>query len=293
MDWRSVNFDWNRARAFLVTAEEGSFSAAARALATTQPTIGRQVAALEDELGVTLFARTGTRLELTPTGLALVEHVRAMGEAATRVSLSATGNVESVEGNVVVTASQAISAYLLPPVLRDLRRDLPGIEVELVVSNEARDLRKREADIAIRNFVTQQPDLIAKKIRDTQAHWYASMDYLERVGPIHLDDLAKLELFAFDRTSMMLEAFQAMGLELVREQFPIATGDHLVQWELCKAGVGICVMMEEIGDVEPQVRRVHPDLPPIPIPLSLVTHEELRTSRRIRLVFDRLAEGLK
>jgi DNA-binding transcriptional LysR family regulator len=61
MDWRAVHFDWNRARSFLVVAEERSFSAAARALGASQPTIGRQVAALEAELGVALFERIGTR----------------------------------------------------------------------------------------------------------------------------------------------------------------------------------------------------------------------------------------
>ena len=63
MDWTSVNFDWNRARAFLVTAEEGSLSAAARALNMAQPTLGRQVSAIEEELGVTLFERVGRGLE--------------------------------------------------------------------------------------------------------------------------------------------------------------------------------------------------------------------------------------
>ena len=67
MDWRSVNFDWNRARAFLVTAEEGSLSAAARALGLAQPTLGRQVTALERELGVALFERVGRGLALTPS----------------------------------------------------------------------------------------------------------------------------------------------------------------------------------------------------------------------------------
>ena len=93
MDWRSVRFDWNQARAFLVTAEEGSFSAAARALDMAQPTVGRQVAALEQELGVTLFERVGTRLELTATGVELVEHVRSMGEAATRDLHDGDGSV--------------------------------------------------------------------------------------------------------------------------------------------------------------------------------------------------------
>jgi len=80
MDWRSVKFDWNRARAFLVTAEEGSLSAAARALGMAQPTLGRQVDALEEELGVVLFERVGRGFTLTPSGLELLDHVRAMGD---------------------------------------------------------------------------------------------------------------------------------------------------------------------------------------------------------------------
>ncbi len=66
MDWRSVKFDWNRARAFLVTAEEGSLSAAARSLGMAQPTLGRQVDALEAELASILFERVGSRLFADP-----------------------------------------------------------------------------------------------------------------------------------------------------------------------------------------------------------------------------------
>ena len=124
MDWASVGFDWNRARAFLVTAEEGSFSAAGRALGTSQPTVGRQVAALEEQLGVTLFERVGTRLELTQTGVDLLDHVRSMVDAATRISLTATGQSSSIAGTVSITASEAIAAYLLPPILAALRVEL-------------------------------------------------------------------------------------------------------------------------------------------------------------------------
>src|SRR5262245_35319849 len=97
MDWGQLGFDWNRARAFLATAEEGSLSAAARALGVAQPTLGRQVAALERELGVALFERVGRGLKLTAGGLDLLEHVRRMGEAAQRVSLSASGKSQSIE----------------------------------------------------------------------------------------------------------------------------------------------------------------------------------------------------
>ncbi|HMR80331.1 MAG TPA: LysR substrate-binding domain-containing protein, partial [Polyangiaceae bacterium] len=98
--------------------------------------------------------------------------------------------------------------------------------------------------------------------------------------------------FAFDRSDTMLDGLRALGLDFSRDQFPIMTDNHLVQWELCKHGVGICIMMEEIGDAEPRVCRVLAELPPLPVPIWLVCHRELHTSRRIRLVFDRIAEEL-
>ncbi len=293
MDWRAVRFDWNRARAFLVTAEEGSFSAAARALGMAQPTVGRQVAALEEELGVALFERIGNALELTTAGLDLVEHVRAMGDAATRVSLAATGQSLSIDGTVCITASELIAAHILPPIVAGLRRTHPGIEIEIVASNAARDLRRREADIAIRNFKPDQPELFARKIADRDARLYASPDYLASIGdPKTPADLSRAEFFAFDRTNLMIDGLRAFGVEVTSRNFPIVTENHLVQWALAKEGAGICIVMDEVGDAEPRVRRVLPDLPPFPVPIWLVTHRELRTSRRIRVVFDLLAEGL-
>jgi DNA-binding transcriptional LysR family regulator len=293
MDWRAIRFDWNRARAFLVAAEEGSFSAAGRALGTAQPTIGRQVAALEEELGVVLFERVGSSLELTSAGLELLEHVRAMGEAATRVSLAATGQSASIEGTVCITASELIAACILPPIIGRLRLLHPGIEIEIVASNSARDLRRREADIAVRNFTTEEPDLIARKIADRSARLYASPEYLARIGnPTSPADLSRAELFGFDRGEVMITGLRALGIDVSAKNFPIVTGNHLVQWELAKQGAGICIVMDEVGDAEPRVRRVLPDLPPLPVPIWLVTHQEVRTSRRIRIVFDFLAEEL-
>ncbi|MCP4806376.1 MAG: LysR family transcriptional regulator [Proteobacteria bacterium] len=293
MNWTAMQFDWNRARAFLATVEEGSLSSAARALGSTQPTVGRQVAALEGELGVALFERVGGGLELTSTGLELVAHVRAMGEAATRVSLAATGRSSAIEGIVCITASESIAAFLLPPILARLRVEYPAIELELVVSNDARDLQRREADIAVRNFQTTQPELIARKVRDLRAQFYAAPAYVERAGPFETqEDLARAELFGFDRSDVMVDGFKAIGLDVRRDQFPIVTGNHLVQWELCKQGSGVCMMMAAVGEPEPQVVQVFSELPSLPVPLWIVSHRELRTSRRIRLVFDWLADGL-
>ena len=105
MNWQSMSFDWNQARAFLATAEEGSLSAAARAIGQTQPTLSRQVAALEQDLGVTLFERIGRSLSLTQSGLELLDHFRAMGDAANRISLTASGQSQAIEGRVSITAT--------------------------------------------------------------------------------------------------------------------------------------------------------------------------------------------
>jgi DNA-binding transcriptional LysR family regulator len=293
MDWRSVRFDWNRARSFLVAAEEGSFSAAGRVLSIAQPTIGRQVAALEEELGVALFERIGNSIKPTSAGLDLMEHLRAMGEAATRVSLTAAGKALSIDGAVCITASELIAAHVLPPIIARMRRAHPGIEIEIIASNTARDLRRREADIAVRNFTPTQPDLVAKKIADRKARLYATPTYLKRLGnPTSPAGLSHADFFGFDRTDLMIKGLRPLGLELTPKNFPIITDNHLVQWELAKHDVGICIVMDEVGDAEPRVRRVLPKLPPLPVPVWLATHRELHTSRRIRVVFDFLADEL-
>ncbi len=294
MDWRSVTFDWNRARAFLVTAEEGSFSAAGRALGMAQPTIGRQVAALEQELDVLLFERVGHGLQLTPTGLDLVEHVRAMGEAASRVSLTAAGQSLSLDGTVCISASQILATHMLPPIIAGMRALHPGIEIEIVATNETSDLSRREADIAVRSFRPKQPDLVARKVKDSLARLYAAPAYLERIGnPTTPDELSRGEFLGFDREVGLMNGLNAMGLSLTPSSFPVLTENQLVQWELAKQGVGICIMMEEVGDAEPRVQRALPSLPPFPVPMWLTTHRELNTSRRMRVVFDLLYEGLR
>jgi DNA-binding transcriptional LysR family regulator len=293
MDWRSVNFDWNRARAFLVTAEEGSLSAAARALGLAQPTLGRQVDALESELGVVLFQRAGRGLALTASGLELLDHVRAMGDAANAVSLTASGQAQSIEGTISITASEANAAFYLPTIVAKLRQMEPGIEVEVIASNTASDLGRREADIAVRSFRPTQPDLIAKKLRDDPARLYGSKRYLKKIGtPKKPGDLSRADFIGFDDTDTLLQALNGMGLDLTPDNFSVVAANHLVQWELVKHGCGIGVMPERVGDAEALVGRALPDLAPMMFPIWLTTHQELNTSRRVRMVFDLLAEEL-
>ena len=293
MDWRSVKFDWNCARAFLVTVEEGSLSAAARALRMSQPTLGRQVSALEAELGVALFDRIGRNLKLTPSGLELVEHIRAMGEAATRVSLTASGQAQSIEGNICITASEGFAVFILPAIIAKLRRAQPGITVEILASNRMSDLRRREADIAVRNAAPTDPDLIAKRLRDQTAQLYATEDYLARIGGLHSpEDMSKAQFIGFEDNEAFLTGLNARGLPVTAQNFPVVSGSHLVHWELVKQGLGVGVMATLVGDSEPLVRQAAPWFEAIRFPVWLVAHREVKTSQRVRLVFDLMAEEL-
>lgn len=293
MDWKSVMFDWNRARAFLVTAEEGSLSAAARALGMTQPTLGRQVSALEKELGVVLFERVGLGLVLSPGGIELLEHVRAMGEAASQVSLTASGQSNDIEGTVCVSASEVYAVFLLPKIIAKLRKLEPKINIEIVATNQASDLRLREADIALRNFRPTQPDLIAKKIKDVSAKLYATQQYLDSIGnPKTAAEFKDADFISFDNTGMLINGLIERGLPITKDNFPLMSENYLVHWELVKQSLGIGIMTEEVGDVEPGVVAVIPDQVSIEFPIWLTTHRELHTSRRVRMVYDLLANDL-
>jgi DNA-binding transcriptional LysR family regulator len=294
MDWRSIQFDWNQARAFLVTAEEGTLSAAARALGMTQPTLGRQVSALEQTLGTQLFDRIGTGLTLTPTGLELLAHVKQMGEAANALSLSAAGLSMTLEGNVCISATESMAYFTLPPLIAELRGLYPGIQIEIEVSNETRDLNRREADIALRAYRPTQPDLIVKRLKAYEARLYATPSYLNKLEKEHgKDAIQHGDFIGFSSTSDYPNQLkERLGLEIKTEQFPLLTMNHLVHWQLVKQGLGIGVMTTDVGDIEKQVVAVQPNEPTIKGELWLVTHSELRTNLRIRKVFDFLAERL-
>jgi DNA-binding transcriptional LysR family regulator len=292
MNWDAIDFDWNQARSFLVTALEGSLSAAARQLKQTQPTLSRQVASLEQQLGVTLFERVGKKLVLTETGTDLLEHVRAMGEAAGLVTLGATGRSQTIVGQVRISAGELVAAYLLPAIVEDIGRAYPEIDVHVVASNRLSDLLRREADIAIRNVRPEQSDLVARKVRDSSAHLYASQRYLRRRGRPEGNDLTGAVLVGADDNPRFVEILQALGARVTLENFKWTTDSHLVGWELVRRGLGIGGMIREVAEATPGVEQVLPGLPPIPVPFWLCTHRELYTSRRIRVTFDLLAAAL-
>ncbi len=293
MNWQAISFDWNQTRAFLAVLETGSLSAAARELRQTQPTIGRQITALEAELGVTLFERAGRSLKVTQTGLDLAEHVRVMADAAGRVSMLASGQSQAVEGVVRITASDVFAAYLLPPIVAKLRVLAPKITLDIVATNDISDLVQREADIAVRHVRPDAPDLIARMVHDSKASFYAASSYLARRGkPKDIAALGAHDFVCFGDIPQSISYFAPLGIPVEPSNFRVVSANGLVAWEMVKQGFGISPMSVDVAAMTSGVEQVLPDMEPFFFPTWLVTHRELHTSRRIRLVFDLLAAEL-
>lgn len=293
MQKRIDGLDWNQIRAFVETADTGSLSAAARKLGLTQPTLSRQVAAAEQQLGMALFERVGKSMVITEAGLALLEPARVMAAAADELRVTASGHSQTVDGLVTVSAAETVAACLMPPVLRRLRQAEPGLVVELVTTDAVSDLQRREADIALRHMPPTEAELIGRRLRDGEAGFYAAADWVLQHGhPRRAEEAATLGFVGADRNGRYLQMLRQIGLPVETGNFTCYAENTLSSWSLVQQGLGIGAMMNEIASATPGVVRVLDEVPPIRFPFWIVTHRALRTSRRIRVVFDALVEAL-
>ena len=286
-------FDWSLIRSFLAALDRGSLLGAAKALRASQPTIGRHIAELETQLGVVLFERTGRGLLPTDMALRLAESARAMEEGAHQFASRAAGADDAVSGTVRITASQPVACLVLPPILAQMRLALPEVQVELVSSNEVSNLIRREADIALRMVQPDQASLVVRRIAKVNVAAYAHRDYLRRRGtPRQPAELAEHELIGFDRNEGIIRASPAFGTSLRKENFCLRTDDLLAYWGAVRAGIGIGFVATYMARSDKQLVAVLPMLKIPPLPIWLTVHREIRTNRRIRAVYDFLAQAV-
>jgi DNA-binding transcriptional LysR family regulator len=287
------NIDWTLLRSFLAVVETGSLSAAATRIATTQPTLSRHVRELETALGVTLFTRSVRGLEPTEAALGLIDDARAMGAAAEALALKAQGRSQELTGTVRITASVVVANLLLPPLLVALRQAEPHIQVEIVASDVAQNLLRRDADIALRMFDPTQTALIARRLGETPLGIFGAKSYFARHGkPVKPADLLHHDVIGFDRGDAILKGYAYHGFPVGREQFPLRCDDQMVCWHLLLAGAGIGFAQTLLAARQPELEPAGIDMMIPPLPVWLVMHEEVRTNARIRRVADFLGAEL-
>ncbi|MEZ5738484.1 MAG: LysR family transcriptional regulator [Burkholderiaceae bacterium] len=289
----NTRFDWNLIRSFLAALDSGSLLGASRTLGSTQPTIGRHISELESQLGTVLFERTGRGLLPTNDGVRLAEAARMMESAADLLARTAVGAKASAAGTVRITASQPVACVLLPPILARMRITLPDIQVELVSSNAVSNLLRREADIAVRMVRPDQATLIARRIGQVPISPCAHQGYLARRGtPRQPGDLLRHDIIATDRNDEVGKGLATMGLAMERHRLALRTDDLMAYWAAVRAGMGIGFVSTFVMRTDDQVRPLLPMIRIPPLPVWLAVHREIRTSPRIRAVYDFLGQAI-
>ncbi|HLK26683.1 MAG TPA: LysR family transcriptional regulator [Caulobacteraceae bacterium] len=286
--------DWTLYRAFLAVLDAGSLSAAARTLGLTQPTVGRQIEALEQGLGgLVLFTRSPGGLRPTEAALAVRPHAEAMASAAEALLRTASGEASQARGVVRLTASHVVGAEVLPPILADFHEAWPDIAIELVLSDVQEDLLRRDADIAVRMARPSQAALTARRIGSVPVGLFAHKRYIQRHGePASLDE-AGVAAIGFDRNTEMLATLRALDLPLEREMFALRSDSDLAQLAALRAGFGVGASQYGIARRDPDLVPVLVDAFRFDLEMWVAMHEDLKASLRMRLMFDALVEGLK
>ena len=283
---------WDHYRTMLAVLAEGSLSGAARTLGLTQPTVGRHIEALEAELGAPLFTRSVGGLAPTDAALALRPHAEAMAAAAEALVRTASGESDTVRGVIRLTASDIVGVEVLPPILTGFHDAHPEVSIELALSNRQEDLLRREADIAVRMVRPTQGALLAKRVGAVRLGLYAHRRYVEAHGlPERLDD-PRFAAIGFDRDLLAVRAMRDRQLNFERESFAFRSDNDLAQLAAVRAGFGIGAAQEPIGARDPDLVRVLEDQFRYEMEIWVAMHEDLKTSRRMRLMFDWLVEGL-
>lgn len=283
-------FDWSLVRSFVAVLDAGSLMGAARALGAQQPTLSRHIAELEAQLGAPLFERTGRGVTATAAALAIAEAARQMEHGAERLARAVAGQRDATTGTVRVTTSEVAAAYLLPPILVALAEQEPGIQVEVVASNQISNLLRREADIAVRMVRPQQSSLIARKLANVEIVACAHERYLSRAGtPRQPADLLQHSLIGYDRDGSIVQGLARLGLPVTRAQFARRTDSQLTYGRLIAEGAGIGFVGRYNLRYWPGVVEVLPQLKIPPLACWLAVHREIHTSRVVRRVYDFLA----
>jgi DNA-binding transcriptional LysR family regulator len=287
------SFDWQWWQYFLTIARLGSLSKAAQTLNVSQPTLSRQLLAMEKQLGQTLFDRSTQGLQLTTFGAELLEECTRMQSSAERLQRLADGQAQTLSGRIRLSANEVIALYYLPSILPDFMDQYPQLSVEIEVSNKASSLDKRDADVAIRMFPPTQLDLITRHLFDIPLGFYASQAYLDKHGtPTTPEDLFTHRLLGYDRDKQFEHGGQAMGWSIRNEDFKFRSDFMPMHLATAKAGGGIVgthsALCEQHGLVPIDVGITLPSLP-----VYLVCHRDVQHNQRIRVMMDFLAERLE
>lgn len=284
-----MNLDWDDLRVFLAISKQGNLSAASRALNVSQPTVGRHLKSLEENLGTQLFDRLPDGLVLTSHGEQLVPLARNMESAADAVIRHQASFTNQVHGTVRISMYEQIAQFFLQ-YLPALRERCPEIEIELAIAHSAANLSRREADLLIRECLPDIPDIVARKLGHYHYAVYGSNSYIKS----HPQAKSEIRYEACDWVGFDDEHTRFIGQNWLREKLakrnPIVRSNNgVVLLDAILNGTGLGVLPCFVGDQEPDLQRLEL-VPGDGATLYLLVHKDVRKSPAVRLMMDAVTE---
>jgi DNA-binding transcriptional LysR family regulator len=286
--------NWDDARIFVAVQRERTLRRAAKVVGLDQATVGRRLAALERDLGATLFLRTSDGYALTPAGESVLKSAEKMEQFAHELVRQAHGVDTRLEGEVRVTSTDTLALEFLIPAIARLHAEHPDVKVLLDTSTQVLNLAKREADIAIRTMKPENPDLVARRLARWPMGLYAAKSYLRRHGePIAGTGFAGHDLIVYQPYMSGQRAPTLVGEPLHAGRIVAGAYSSLMLRSMVKAGIGMGEVPVHMGERDGLVRVWPERARPVPYEVWLVTHQDLRHTARVRAMIDAIVAAFE
>lgn len=287
--------DWDKLRIFHAVADAGSLTHAGDVLGLSQSAVSRQVRALEESLGTTLFHRHARGLILTEQGELLFTATSTMSKHLETAAARIRDADDEVYGELRVTSTTGFGTLWLAPRLHALYARYPELKIDLMLEERVLDLPMREADVAIRMKEPSQADLIRKRLMSVRMRLYATPEYLRSNGtPTRIEDLTKCRLICQNAHAPQVSA----GAELIRKlmvhqsQSTFTVNNYFGVLQAVLVNLGIGVLPDYLTEDFPNLVRVLPEIESAEVPVFLAYPEELRHSKRVAAFRDFVVENV-
>jgi len=280
--------DWENLRYFLAVARMGSLAAAGRQLGVIHTTVMRRVATLEEGLGSKLFERHPNGYALTPTGQDLLETILPFEEELIAVERKLSGQDQQLTGTVRIASLGALSPWICTA-LSNLRLANPEVKVEVLISPVAVSIARHEADIAVRVTTSPPEYLVGRRVAELAHGVYAASTHPAALTGS--EDFAVHTWLAYTDSRSELPQAKWIAEHIPDQQIVLRTNHTATLVAATQAGIGLSVLPCYLGDQKPGLRRLA-TLRGFGQNLWLLTHQDLRRNRRIRVLMDCLAEEL-
>ncbi|HEX7054396.1 MAG TPA: LysR substrate-binding domain-containing protein [Burkholderiales bacterium] len=287
-------------RSFAEAARQRSFARAAQALRLSPSAVAKNVARLEQQLGLRLFQRTTRRVTLTQEGEAFFERCARVLDELHELELLTAGTAKAPSGTLRIDVPVTFGKKVLLPLVAGLARRHPQLNVDVRLSDQYADVVGSGVDAVVRVGKVAEPGLVARTVAQQQLRVYGSPDYFARRGrPRTLGELERHDCVVFRMpTSGRVRPweFVVKGRPLVRHppaRYAVNDGEGMAS--AARAGLGIVQLpdlMAEEAVAAGQLEETLAEFRPRPTPISVVFPTQRHMPMRLRAFIDALSAGL-